>query len=163
LREPLPDVLGLALRILDAHGPGRHQDLLFASSLDLPLGRELFVPTLGFRGAALSSVLPYRLGSTEPVWLGAHVTDATGATLTRLAGLARAIAADDVQVAVRYATRFGPWRTLADVELGERLGQAESDGLSFNVDDNTGGGIAPAGWLQALRRHAYTASQLARR
>src|SRR3954447_3771270 len=26
--EPLPDILGLAVRVLDAHGPDQHQDLL---------------------------------------------------------------------------------------------------------------------------------------
>src|SRR5688572_2465412 len=30
--EPLPDFLGLAVRILDAHGVGSHQDVLLVSS-----------------------------------------------------------------------------------------------------------------------------------
>jgi hypothetical protein len=38
----------------------------------------------------------------------------------------------------------------------------EADALRFNVDENTGGGIQPQGWWQALRRHAYAASQAAR-
>src|SRR3954467_15651678 len=67
LPEPLPDVLGLAIRIRDAHDPGSDQDILVASSLEPPLGRQLLLPTVGFRGTTLSSVLPYRLGSdAEP-------------------------------------------------------------------------------------------------
>ena len=34
----LPDILGLAVRVLDAHGPGRHQDLLLDSTLERSLG-----------------------------------------------------------------------------------------------------------------------------
>src|SRR4051812_14484439 len=41
LPEPLPDVLGLAVRVEHAHGPGQAQDLLFASSAALPVGRQL--------------------------------------------------------------------------------------------------------------------------
>src|SRR4051812_31288290 len=41
LPETLPDVRGCAIRVLDAHGSGRHQDLLLASSLAAPVGRHL--------------------------------------------------------------------------------------------------------------------------
>jgi hypothetical protein len=162
LPEPLPDVLGLAIRISDAHGPGQDQDVLVASSLEIPLGRQLLVPNVTFRGTSLSSVLPYRLGTGGTFWLGAQILDRDGAPLVRLAQLRRAIAADELDLTLRYAHRFGSWRTFADVELGDQLSGAEADALGFNVDENTGGGITPAGWLQALRRHAYAASQAGR-
>jgi hypothetical protein len=160
--EPLPDVLGLAVRIDDAHGPGQDQDILLGSSLEAPVGRQLLVPNLSFRGTTLSSVLPYRLGSAGTFWLGARVCDPAGTPLVRLSALRAAIAADEVSLSLRYASRFGAWRTFADVRLGEALSDSESDALGFNVDENTGGGIEPAGFLQALRRHAYAASQAAR-
>jgi hypothetical protein len=167
LPEPLPDVLGLAVRICDAHGPGGHQDILVGSSLELPVGRQLLLPTIGFRGTTLSSVLPYRLGSDTSIgrgtfWLGARVSDPSGAPLVRLSTLRAAIDADEVSLTLRYASRFGAWRTFADVDIGEPLSDEESDALTFNVDDNTGGGIEPSGFFQALRRHAYAASQAAR-
>jgi hypothetical protein len=37
LPEPLPDALGVAVRLPDAYGPGRTQDFLVTSSADLPL------------------------------------------------------------------------------------------------------------------------------
>jgi hypothetical protein len=37
LPEPLPDALGVAVRLPDAYGPGRAQDFLVTSSADLPL------------------------------------------------------------------------------------------------------------------------------
>ena len=162
LPEPLPDVLGLALRIDDAHGPGLDQDILVASSLEPPLGRQLLLPSLSFRRTTMSSVLPYRLGPAGPIWLGAQVSDPAGSPLVRLSALRAAITADEVSLTLRYASRFGSWRTFADVRIGEALSDAESDALGFNVDENTGGGIEPAGFFQALRRHAYAASQAAR-
>jgi hypothetical protein len=162
LPEPLPDVLGLAIRIDDAHGHGQDQDILLGSSLELPVGRQLLVPNLTFRGTTLSSVLPYRLGSAGTFWLGARVCDPAGSPLVRLSALRAAIASDEVSLTLRYASRFGAWRTFADVRFGEALSERESDALGFNVDENTGGGIEPAGFIQALRRHAYAASQAAR-
>src|SRR3954471_13894264 len=35
--RPLPDLLGLSLRVLDAYGPGAHQDVLMVSSVDRPV------------------------------------------------------------------------------------------------------------------------------
>src|SRR3954471_22227465 len=65
LPEPLPDVLGLAVRIEDAHGLGHAQDLLLGSSSSLPVGRQLFVPAASFSGATLTPILPYRLGDDD--------------------------------------------------------------------------------------------------
>jgi hypothetical protein len=160
LPEPLPDVLGLAVRIDDAHGPGQAQDLLLGSSSSLPVGRQLFVPNVSFDGVTLSSILPYSLGSGGTSWFGARVLAPNG-RVARLSDFADA--ADSLRIEMLVAGRFGAWRTFADVQLGERLGEPESAALSFNVDDNTGGGIKPTGWLQALRQHAYAASQVGRR
>ena len=41
----LPDILGVAIRIADAYGRGRHQDLLLASSGSGPVSRHLLLPT----------------------------------------------------------------------------------------------------------------------
>jgi hypothetical protein len=160
--EPLPDVLGLAVRIVDAHGRGSSQDLLFTSSLAQPIGRQLILPSYGFGGSVMSSVLPYRLGDAGTGWFGARVSHRQGAPLRRLVELAQAVAEGDVQLELCYASRFGPWQPLADIRLGEQLLPTESEALAFNVDDNAGGGIVPAGWVQALRRHAYAASQAGR-
>src|SRR3712207_3247297 len=63
LPEPLPDTLGLGIRVCDAHGPRRHQDFLINVSVDLPVLHHLIMPALdGFFGQSYSSVLPYRIG-----------------------------------------------------------------------------------------------------
>jgi hypothetical protein len=160
LPEPLPDILGIAVRIEDAHGLGQAQDLLFGSSSSLPVGRQLFVPNVDFAGLTLSSILPYSLGGGGTYWFGARVLTSSG-RLSRLADVAAA--AQDIRIELLLAGRFGPWRPVADVSLDEQLPDPESAALRYNVDDNTGGGIEPTGWLQALRRHAYAASQAGRR
>jgi hypothetical protein len=76
--------------------------------------------------------------------------------------LTAAIEAGEVHLDLRYASRFGRWHPFADVRIAEQLPVEEADALRFNVDENTGGGIQPQGWWQALRRHAYAASQAAR-
>jgi hypothetical protein len=162
LPEPLPDVLGVAVRILDAHGSGQDQDLLLGSSFELPLARQLLLPAFAISGSTLSSVLPYRLGTAGTVVFGARLQGQDGRPLAHLPALTAAIEAGEVHLDLRYASRFGRWHPFADVRIGEQLPVEEADALRFNVDEKTGGGIQPQGWWQALRRHAYTASQAAR-
>lgn len=70
-------MLGLAVRILDAHGVGAHQDLLLATSGERPIVRHLFVPATSFDAIRFSSVLPYRLGDRTVVF-GARSDDLDG-------------------------------------------------------------------------------------
>src|SRR4051794_1543537 len=62
LPRPLPDLLGAALRVPDAYGPGRHQDVLMTSSIDRPVLNRIFVPARGIAARPYSSALPYRAG-----------------------------------------------------------------------------------------------------
>ena len=143
LPEPLPDIPGIALRIRDAHGRGRHQDFLMNASVDLPILHHLMVPMLAGRlGTAYSSILAYRIA--ERLML-------VGAVDRTEDGFALALAP--------VLRRFGP--PVATVRLGRRLPKAEADALRFNPW-NTGGGIRPAGPFQALRAAAYPGSQRCR-
>jgi hypothetical protein len=58
LPEPLPDALGVAIKLPDAHGPGADQDLLLTSSSDRPLLRRLLFPARSFLRGAFSTALP---------------------------------------------------------------------------------------------------------
>src|SRR5690348_12195756 len=46
LPEPLPDLHGVAVKLLNAHGAGAHQDLLLVSSATAVGARHLLVPVL---------------------------------------------------------------------------------------------------------------------
>lgn len=139
--RPLPDALGVAIRVPDAHGRGRHQDLLFVTSLDGAVLHHLILPApFGWR-QSLSTILPYRVGGA-----------------LRLFGVRRR-AEDAFDLSV--ARPLGRWRPFADVLLGDRLPGRVSKRLRFNVW-HTGGGIEPVGLLQRLRDPAYRGSQRGR-
>ncbi len=159
VREPWPDVLGLALRVVDAHGPGAHQDLLLATSGERPVVRHLFVPTTSFGGIRFSSVLPYRLGDRD-VLFGARSDDLDGRRLL-LNDIDRHRSTSPVRFTFDIATLRGPWEAFARVDIGRQLSGRTADALRFNPA-NTGGGIRPIGVLQAVRRLSYAASQAGR-
>ncbi len=135
--RPLPDLLGLSLRVLDAYGPRRHQDLLLVTSVDHPVLHHVFVPAKGIADQPYSSSLPYRAGDER------FVVGVLPQSETRF----------DLAVAPLDG-RFTP---IARIELGPKLSET-ADALRFNPF-NTGGGLEPSGWLNSLRRRAYPMSQ----
>lgn len=149
LPAPLPDVHGLALRFVDVHGPGRHQDLLFATTGLGPLER-LPAPTTEFGTDRYSTVLPYRLAG-DPVLLRAAVPGGRR-TLDRLES------GETLEVGVSTQAR-GAERTDA-VRI---LLTAPVDGGGVRFDPrHTGPDAVPMGILNALRAPAYAASQAVR-
>jgi hypothetical protein len=170
LPEPLPDALGVAIKLPDAHGPGIDQDLLLTSSTDRPLLRRLLFPARSFVRGAFSTALPYDLGSERVVLLLVPVPTSAG----RPAGEAghrpvggalaelRAIAADSLKFQLRTAGSLGRSQPLATVTVGPPLSADQTEALRFNPW-TTGPGIRPYGWLNLLRDAAYQASQRGRR
>ena len=141
LPKPLPDILGIALRVLDAHGPKRDQDFLLVTSVDLPVLHHLILPgPLGPYGQSYSCVLPYRVGDRLRL---------VGAVPRR----------PDFDLAV--APVAGRWTPVGRIRLGEKLSQEASFQLRFNPW-NCGGGIRPTGPFQGIRDPAYRGSQEAR-
>lgn len=156
LPDPLPDVRGCAIRVVDAYGPGRHQDFPLASSFSTRGGRHALVPGTSFFGAFYSSVLPYRIGGETR--LVAATVDGAGADGPGLDGIAAAARAGRLRVRLATATPVGPWEEAASLELDRVASPADARRLRFNPW-NSGGGIRPAGGLMALRDPAYRASQ----
>jgi hypothetical protein len=154
LPEWLPDPCGLAIRIPDAYGPGRHQDLLMVSSARPPGGRHALLPSRGFGDLPYSTVLPYRLRG-ETVVLGARARGPRPGP--KLADL-RECEVGGLEFELEVAGLKGRWRRLARLSLGERLSPAETERLGFDPT-NTGGGLEPVGLLNRLRGPAYGASQ----
>jgi hypothetical protein len=160
LPERFPDLLGIAVRVLDAHGPGDDQDLLFTSSGSAPGLRHVLSPACSFDHGRYSSILPYEVGN-ERVVFGARPVRRGGPPATRLAELAAAVADGHLRFALDIAEASGPWREVASVEVGEPLPADEAESLRF-TPVHTGGGIRPVGVLQSVRRLAYRSSQATR-
>lgn len=153
LPEQLPDVLGIAVRVLDAHGAGRHQDLLLHSTTGLPVLRRLPLPRRDLLGSAYSSVTDYQLGRRR--CLLAVLPDEQAPRTASLSGVAGR--GDGARLLLSAATGPRRWRTLGVLELDGPVPHGRS--IRFSPD-NTGGGIHPVGWLQDLRRDAYRASHV---
>jgi hypothetical protein len=169
LPEPLPDALGVAIKLPDAHGPGVDQDLLLTSSTDRPLLRRLLFPAASFVHGAFSTALPYDLGSERVVLLlvpaPISAGPSTGGAGHRHVGGAlaelHAVAANGLELELRTAKSFGRSQPLATVTVGPPLSPDQTEALRFNPW-TTGPGIHPSGWLNLLRDAAYQASQRGR-
>lgn len=153
LPDPLPDVLGIAVRVLDVDGPGRHRDLLFASSARPPILRHLLLPGRSLGSRLCSAVLPYAAPSGT-VLLGAAAED--GPSVDALAG-----GASPPPVRLLVATSTGPWRVFAVVLPEHPLSDAEQTDLAFDPW-NAGPDLLPTGLLNRLRHPAYAGSRAAR-
>jgi hypothetical protein len=167
LPEPLPDALGVAVKLPDAHGRGADQDLLLTSSADRPLLRRLLFPARSFVRGAFSTALPYDLDGERVVLLLVPVRSdsgrsaggvANGGALVEL----RAAAADTLGFELRVAGTFGRSQPLATLSVDQPLPVEQTEALRFNPW-TTGPGIRPAGWLNLVRDAAYRASQRGRR
>ena len=150
--EPLPDVVGIAVRILDAHGPGADQDLLLDSTRPEPVLRRLPLPVRDVLGATYGSLLPYEVAGTS-VLLGARPLPGQGSsTVSDLP--------DRIGVELLVATAYGPWRPWGLLRTTGPLPAPGGRQTRFNPW-TTGGGIQPAGPFQQWRRAAYDAAHVA--
>lgn len=153
LPEQLPDVLGVAVRVLHAHGPGQHQDLLLDSSVGLPVLRRLPLPQYDLLGSLYSSITSYELAGRRR--LLAVLPDRSAPGTRSMADVAGR--SDGARLRLAVSTGRRGWRDVGRVELaGPTPGGRE---VRFSPDV-TGGGIRPAGWLHDLRRSAYRASHV---
>ncbi len=157
LPEPLPEILSLAVKVPDAYGPGRDQDVLMTATGDRPVLRHAFAIGFSHLTCTYSTVFPFSIGGRRML-LGAvpqarrRVPDAGD-----LGELDAVAARGDLALDLRVATVGGPWRRVARVELGRRLDADAERDLRFN-SDNAGGGIAPIGFVNAIRGAAYAAA-----
>lgn len=137
LPRPLPDVIGLALRVWPGGGgPG---DLLFSSTGRGPLTRYLLRPTRR-DDACLTSLMPFRT-PRGPVVLGARRISPEEVVLVAAPGLG------------------GQWRAVATVLLGEQVDDEEVD---FDPVLHQVPGLETYPWAARLRRPAYAVARASR-
>ena len=160
LPRPLPDLLGMSLRIPDAYGKDRHQDFLLVTSIDAPVAHHLFVPAADVQQRPYSSSLPYRVGARR-LLVGAlpRRDSPRGSGRDELERLAAAAATRRLVFDLAVAEVWGRFRPVAELRVRARLPD-QADALRFNPF-NAGGGIEPVGVLNGLREQAYPMSQAA--
>src|SRR5215204_6149551 len=160
LPRPLPDLLGMSVRVLDVYGSGRHQDFLMVTSIDAPVVHHLFVPAADVQQRLYSSSLPYRAGG-RTVLVGAvpRADSPRFENGNELERLAAAAATGALVFDLAVAEVWGRFRPVAELRVGDPL-PPEADALRFNPW-NAGGGLEPTGLLNRLRDYAYPLSQRA--
>jgi hypothetical protein len=161
LPEPLPDALGVAVRLPDAYGPGRPQDFLATSSADLPLVRRLLFPARSFLRVSFSSALPYLVDGRRVVTVLRPRPGRWPRTGRALADLVSAAATGALAYELRLAGSLGRSRPVGVLTIGDPLDTRATEALRFNPW-HTGEGIRPTGRLNRLRRPSYSASQQGR-
>jgi hypothetical protein len=160
LPRPVPDLLGMSIRVPDAYGAGRHQDLLLVTSADVPVLHHGFLPATDVWQRPYTSSLPYRAGDRTFI-VGAlpQAPPRRPPGDTELDRLATAARDGGVRFHLAVAAPLGRFRPVAELHVRERLDPA-LDATRFDPW-NTGGGLEPAGLLNRLRDYAYPLSQAA--
>jgi hypothetical protein len=160
LPRPLPDLLGMAIRIPDAYGPDRHQDFLLVTSADLPIIHHVFLPARDVQQRPYTSAIPFRTGSRRFLVGALPRSDSPRPEgSTELARLAAAAATGALSFDLALAAPMGRFHPVAELRIGERLGPP-ADAIRFHPA-NCGGGLEPFGMLNRMRDFAYPMSQRA--
>ena len=161
LPEPLPEILSIAVKIPDAYGSGRDQDLLLTAAGDRPLLRQTFFWGRSHLDQHYSTVIAYRVGANNLLFGATPVVTARRSGDGDLDEIVNTAAAGGLALALRAAPQLGAWRQIAQIEVGDRLDAAAERALTFS-SENAGGGIAPDGFVNRVRGAAYEASHRAR-
>lgn len=152
LPEVLPDVLGVAVRLVDAAGPRVHQDLLMASTGRAIVGRHLLRPGRWFDAGVFSTILPYDVRGRRVVF---------GARVTGGARIALDDAADHTVELLWTTPGASGWTVMGEVRAVAPLGADEEGRLGLDPF-RTVPEVTPVGRLNQLRRPAYGASRQGR-
>ncbi|MEE1943147.1 phosphodiesterase [Streptomyces sp. TRM 70361] len=162
LPGPLPDWLGLAVRVVDAGGPGRHLDLLLTTSARLPLLRHLPLPRGNALGGPYSGLLPYRVGGRRML-LAAFPRRRLRPVPGSPSGLRRALDEQPLVFDLRAAEPLGRWRTFAVLTVRAPLPEPPASTPGYDVYGHSLPGLAPGPLIATVRRAAYQGSREGRR
>src|ERR671916_2749744 len=116
LPDALPDFFGIAVRLVDAYGPGAHQDLLINASSGLPVLHHLFLPAPRWFTQSYSTCLPYRAGA-GPFLIGLLPPSEPGPA-PPLEAMRAAVGAG-VAFGIAVSASLGRWRSIGVLQLSE--------------------------------------------
>lgn len=149
LPAPLPDVIGLALRLA---ADGRAADIEFASSGWHVPARFGLIPHVRPERARFGTLLPYRARRGSVLLVARTLSGRPPATDPR--ALATSDPTQGWTLTLGHATLLGPWHPFARVDLHLDRDQDDRE-LRFDAGRHPlpGAGIAP--WVRALREPSY--------
>jgi hypothetical protein len=156
---PLPDAVGLALRIPQADSTA-DWDILLASAGSSPLGRVLGLrPVFSWSGGALTSLMPLRYRGTN-WWLRARVTTEIGGSGLSLDSVRNQLRTGNIEVDLDQARGASSFTPLAHITLTDIVTPAPDDDVAFDPVLHTVQGVEMyPRWLADLRGNAYERSR----
>jgi hypothetical protein len=160
---PLPDFIGLALRVVPPQAVASPWDILLVSAGSGALTRAVALrPIASGKGQTLTSLMPFRDGERN-WWLRARiVTDIDGLGLL-LDSVRNGIHCGGIDVAIVQACGRADVEPLARLMLSTVIDSGHGDDVSFDPVINTAPGLALyPGWLADLRSRAYHRSRAGR-
>jgi hypothetical protein len=140
LPDPLPDILGLAVRVPAGAG---HGDLLFASTGRGRLSRFLLRPARRHESAAHTTLFPFRTS--------------VGAVLLA------AFPAGVGHFELAWSRLTGGWHVFGALSLDPADPAVPDSPVSFDPIANTVPGLDSYGWAEQLRQLSYAAARRSRR
>jgi hypothetical protein len=160
LPRPLPDLLGMSIRIPDAYGPGQAQDFLLVTSADLPLVHHIFLPARDTQERPYTSALRFRAGAEQFI-VGAlpRADSPRPSGANELERVRAAAATGALRFDFAVSPVFGRFTPVAELRIGAQLPE-RFDALCFQPWKG-GGGLEPVGVLNRMRRYAYPMSDRA--
>lgn len=147
--SPLPDVVGLALRVATPTGSADVE--LASTGLSFP-SRFWLVPARSPSNARLTTLLPYR-GARGPVLLAAR-TLAPGNLPTDLRDVGAALDGDAWTLRLYHSTPRGRWHPFATLTLTPDAGAPDTT-LRFDAGRNVLPGAVSYRWVRLLRDPSY--------
>jgi hypothetical protein len=152
--SPLPDIIGLALRVEGDDGP---VDLELASTGFGVPSRFWLAPQRSPSKARLSTLLPYR-GRVGPVLIAARTVTPAGLPvgLTELAG---ALEQSPWRLRLYWTRPLDRWHHFADLELRRTPGRPLDRLIRFDATRHPLPGAETYRWVRALRQPSYDLAQ----
>jgi hypothetical protein len=143
------DYIGLAVKLTDAYGQGRHQDFVLVSSPGAPFWRRFPVPVTRALAATFSSGTSYRAGGVKLLF-GAYLCPGSHAPVDDLVAAASSAGASVILLAARPRAH---WHMVAEISLAGRVFGRDND-IRFSPAA-AGGGIEPIGAVNGFRTWIY--------
>ena len=162
LPPPLPDVLGMALRV---RVDGRDADLLLSSTGRGRVGRFLLRPRTAPGRGIYTTLLPYR-SPRGPVLIAAE-PEQPRQLPPDPAELAEHLAAEPMRFALSCAAPQGPWQQFGTVEIGRQVGPPSTGAgvdapISFDPVLNPLPGLQMYDVVARIRARTYASARRAR-
>jgi hypothetical protein len=157
LPEPLPDLLGIGVRLEGAADLGRPFDLLMTSTGSGRLTRHVLRPARTFGSGRASTLLPYA-GPDGSVVLSVRVTDGQVGGLADVRRRCGDPTGDGLTLELSRSDAGGGWVPFGQVHVRGLLDEADERALDLDPF-HTGPDLVPSGLLNRLRRPAYGGSR----